>query len=85
MPRRTSLYDSSVEVMSALSVVLGQPENLRSARAEVNRASRSASVSRVGGWTGRPSAVKGIPSVRDHGDGVAVERGVGSVEIPCRW
>ena len=84
MPRRTSLYDSRVEVMRALSVGFEQPENLRSARADVKRMSRSASVSSVGGWTGKPSAVRGIPSVRDQGEGVAVERGVGSVEIPCR-
>ncbi len=70
--------------MSALSDGVVQPLKSRSARAEVKQASRSSSVSSVGGWTGKPSAVRGIPSVRDQREGVAVESGVGSVEIPCR-
>ena len=84
MPRRTSLYDSRVVEMRALSDGDVQPENLRSARAEVKRSLRSASVSSVGGWTGKPSAVRGMTSVRDQGEGVAVESGVGSVVRPCK-
>ena len=66
--------------MRALSDGDVQPENLRSARAVVKRLLRSASVSSVGGWTGKPSVVRGMPSVRDQGEGVAVER----VVRPCR-
>ncbi len=66
--------------MRALSVGFVQPEKSRLARAEVNLASRSSSVSSVGGWTGKPSAVRGIPSIRDQREGVAVESGV----VRCR-
>ena len=60
----------------------GHPENFRLVRASVNRTFRSSSVSRVGGWTGNPSAVRERPSLRAQGDGVSVEEGDGSVEIP---
>jgi hypothetical protein len=49
----------------------------------VNCVSHSLSVSSVGGRAGYPTAVCGIPSEFDHGEGVAVDSGVGSVLIPC--
>jgi hypothetical protein len=63
-------------------VGLSQPLKSRVARAVVDRESHSSSVSSVGGWAGNPSAVSGIPSVLDQGEGVAVDSGVGSVVIP---
>ena len=79
IPRRTSRYDSSVSQIIDLSVGEAHPGKLRAARAVVKRWSRSASVSNVGGRTGRPSAVSGIPSVLDQGEGVSV---VLSVDLP---
>ncbi len=87
IPRRTSRYDSSVSRIVDLSVGEAHPGKLRVARAVVKRWSRSVLVSNVGGRTGRPSAVSGIPSVCDQGEGVSVvlsvDRPWGSVVRLC--
>jgi hypothetical protein len=72
-----------VDARRALSSGCAHPENLRAASASVNLTFRSSSVSRFGGWTGNPSAVSEIPSLRAHGDGVSVVVADGSVVIPC--